>query len=104
MPRIRLATRRTIVKNTEELGLEGHAGPERQESQHGQEGQEGQGNPNDLQMPKRGSAELKAIIEALIFASPDPLTLKAIYKLLDSEPKEDVQAPIAEFKQDFGRP
>ena len=52
----------------------------------------------------RGSAELKAIIEALIFASPDPLTLKAIYKLLDSEPKEDVQAAIARLKQDYERP
>jgi segregation and condensation protein B len=59
---------------------------------------------DDQQLPRRGSAELKAIIEALIFASPDPLTLKAIYKLLDSEPKEDVQAAIAELKQDYERP
>ena len=51
----------------------------------------------------RASAELKAIIEALIFASPDPLTPKAIYKLLDSEPKEDVQAAIAELKRDYER-
>ena len=55
-------------------------------------------------MPKRASAELKAIVEALIFASPDPLTPKAMYKLLDSEPKEDVQAAIAELKQDYERP
>lgn len=66
--------------------------------------QEAPTNPDDEQMPRRGSAELKAIIEALIFASPDPLTLKAIYKLLDSEPKEDVQAAIAELKQDYERP
>jgi segregation and condensation protein B len=66
--------------------------------------QEAQPNPDDEQMPRRGSAELKAIIEALIFASPDPLTLKAICKLLDSEPKEDVQAAIAELKQDYERP
>ena len=49
------------------------------------------------------AAELKAIVEALIFASPDPLTPKAIYKLLDSEPKEDVQAVIAELKRDYER-
>ena len=49
------------------------------------------------------TAELKAIVEALIFASPDPLTPKAIYKLLDSEPKEDVQAAIAELKRDYER-
>jgi segregation and condensation protein B len=65
---------------------------------------EGPPNPDDQQLPRRGSAELKAIIEALIFASPDPLTLKAIYRLLDSEPKEDVQAAIAELKQDYDRP
>jgi segregation and condensation protein B len=51
----------------------------------------------------RATAELKAILEALIFASPDPLTPKAIFKLLDSEPKEDVQAAIAELKRDYER-
>ena len=55
-------------------------------------------------MPRRGSAELKAIVEALIFASPDPLTLTALYKLLGEEPKEDVQAALAELKQDYERP
>src|SRR5712691_717179 len=52
----------------------------------------------------RPSAELKAILEALIFASPEPLTPKAIYKLLDAEPKEDVQAALAELKEDYNRP
>jgi segregation and condensation protein B len=50
------------------------------------------------------NAELKAILEALIFASPEPLTPKAIYKLVDSEPKEDVQAALTELKQDYARP
>ena len=59
---------------------------------------------DDPQLPRRGSAELKAIVEALIFASPEPLTLKALYKLLDNEPKEDIQAAIAELKQDYERP
>jgi len=54
--------------------------------------------------PKRAAAELKPILEALIFASPEPLTLKAICKLLDSEPKEDVQAALAELKRDYERP
>jgi segregation and condensation protein B len=54
--------------------------------------------------PKRASAELKAILEAVIFASPEPLTPKALYKLLDSEPKEDVDAAIAALKQDYERP
>ena len=55
-------------------------------------------------LPAQSSAELKAIVEALIFASPDPLTLKAICKVLDSEPKEDVHAALAALKQDYERP
>ena len=62
----------------------------------GQEGQEG--------AEAEASAELKAILEALIFASPEPLTPKAIYKILDTEPKEDVQAALEELKQDYERP
>jgi segregation and condensation protein B len=50
------------------------------------------------------SAELKAILEALIFASPEPLTPKAIFKLLDNEPKEDVLAALASLKEDYNRP
>ena len=50
------------------------------------------------------NAELKAILEALIFASPEPLTPKAIDKLVDSEPKEDVQAALEELKRDYERP
>jgi segregation and condensation protein B len=62
------------------------------EEQEGKaEGQEGQG------------AELKAILEALIFASPEPLTPKQMYKLLDSEPKEDVQAALATLERDYDR-
>jgi segregation and condensation protein B len=53
--------------------------------------------------PVRASAELKAIVEAMIFASPDPLTPKAIYKLLDSEPKEDVKAALEALKKDYDR-
>jgi len=52
----------------------------------------------------RASAELKAILEALIFASPDPLTRKAIGKLLTSEPAEDIDAALAELKADYERP
>jgi len=62
----------------------------------GQAGQEG--------LPKRAAAELKAILEALIFASPEPLTPKAMFKLLDTEPREDVEAALEELKQDYERP
>jgi segregation and condensation protein B len=49
-------------------------------------------------------SDLKAIIEALIYASPEPVTLKALVKLLDTEPKEDVEAAIAALRQDYERP
>src|SRR4029079_9706690 len=49
----------------------------------------------------RAAAELKSILEALIFASPEPLTPKAIFKLLASEPKEDVLAAIEALKQEY---
>jgi len=60
--------------------------------------------PREQQLPRQASAEVKAILEALIFASPEPLTPKQIYKLLDNEPKEDVQAALAELKQDYEKP
>jgi segregation and condensation protein B len=63
---------------------------------------EGQEEREDL--PRQGSAELKAILEALIFASPEPLTPKGIYKLLDSEPKEDIQSALEELRRDYDRP
>ncbi len=76
-----------------------------QEGQEGPEGQEGQEGPDGQdQMPRRASAELKAILEALIFASPEPLTPKAIFKLLATEPKEDIQAALALLKQEYERP
>jgi segregation and condensation protein B len=82
-----------VDEKTAQDGLGGQAG------QVGQVGQVGE----DVQdvLPPRGSAELKAILEALIFASPEPLTPKAMYKIVDSEPKEDVQAALASLKQDY---
>jgi segregation and condensation protein B len=58
----------------------------------------------DEAVDRRPSAELKAILEALIFASPEPLTPKAMCKLLEAETKEDVLAALAELKEDYKRP
>ena len=92
----------------EKNGREGQDGPDRQDGLEGQEGQDRREADAEIQdgesLPKRGAAELKAILEALIFASPDPLTPKAMCKLLDTEPKEDVIAALAELKQDYERP
>ena len=48
------------------------------------------------------SKELEAIVEALVFASPEPLTPKALFKLLDSEPREDVERALASLKAAYG--
>ncbi|MGH9407935.1 MAG: SMC-Scp complex subunit ScpB [Vicinamibacterales bacterium] len=50
------------------------------------------------------SDHLKPIIEALIFASPEPVTARSLYKLLDGEPREDVDAAIAAVRADYDRP
>ena len=47
------------------------------------------------------SAEVKAIVEALIFASPEPVTPRMLYKLLADEPKEDVAAAVDALKADY---
>jgi segregation and condensation protein B len=46
---------------------------------------------------------LKATIEALIFASPEPVTLKTLTKILDGEPSEHVQEVLGELTQDWNR-
>ena len=75
-----------------------------QAGQVGQVGLEGAETPDSTSLPTCRAAELKAILEALIFASPEPLTPKAIFTLLDSEPKEDVEAALADLKRDYERP
>jgi segregation and condensation protein B len=103
-------------------GQEGQAGPDAQDSLEGHDPLDAQGgsdsSPIDAAAEEAGdesvepldepiarsSAELKAILEALIFASPEPLSLKALVKLVDNEPKEDIQAALAELKQDYERP
>ena len=48
-------------------------------------------------------SELKSIVEALIFASPEPVTIKTLTKLLDTEPKEEIVAAIETLKVDYQR-
>jgi len=47
------------------------------------------------------SEEIKAVIEALIYASPDPLTPKTLFKVLESEPREDVQVSLDALRRDY---
>jgi segregation and condensation protein B len=46
-------------------------------------------------------SQLKAVIEALMFASPDPLTPRVLYRLLNDEPKEDVLAALKAVQADY---
>jgi len=56
---------------------------------------------DDELQPRLDLSQLKAIIEALIFASPEPLTPKMLFKLLADEPREDVTAAIHVLRQDY---
>ena len=49
------------------------------------------------------SDELKAVIEALVYASPDPLTPKTLFKVLETEPREDVQVSLDALRRDYAR-
>ncbi len=59
--------------------------------------------PPDEQKPRLDSGQLKAIVEALVFASPEPLTPKMLFKLLNDEPKEDVLEAVKALQQDYSR-
>jgi segregation and condensation protein B len=49
-------------------------------------------------------SDLKAIVEALIFASPEPITVKALVKLLDPATKDEIIAVVEDLKRDYDRP
>lgn len=59
----------------------------------------------DVDAPAPGqvpvSDQLVAIIEALVFASPEPLTQKQLLKLLETEPREEVEAAVRELKRRY---
>jgi segregation and condensation protein B len=62
--------------------------------------------PGDNDAPESAAADtsgLVGIVEALVFASPDPITLKQLCKVLDTEPKEDVVAALAELGRQYAR-
>ncbi len=67
------------------------------------DGQEPTPNPAADVWAPEPSAELKAIVEALIFASPEPITAKMLFKVLADEPKEDVSAAIQALRVDYER-
>jgi segregation and condensation protein B len=54
--------------------------------------------------PRMDLAQLKAIVEALVFASPEPLTTKMLFKLLADEPRDEVESALAALAADYERP
>lgn len=83
---------------------EGRERRERQEERDYRDGLEPQEAGAALSEAPRASAEIKSILEALIFASPEPLTRKAIGKLLASELPEEIDAALDGLKSDYDRP
>ena len=47
--------------------------------------------------------DLQSIIEALIFASPEPVTLKMLVKLLDGEPIENIEEALVSIVKHWDR-
>lgn len=65
----------------------------------------GEPTPNPGEPDVAGPSEqLMATIEALIFASPEPMSLKQLTKLLDSEPREDVKAALDAVRARYDGP
>lgn len=54
--------------------------------------------------PSMDRAQLEAIVEALVFASPEPLTPKMLFKLLADEPRDDVQAALDALVARYANP
>src|SRR5688572_6642701 len=55
----------------------------------------------DLADAPRSPHALKPVVEALIFASPEPITVKAMTRLLDDQKKEDVEAAVSELRDNY---
>ena len=48
-------------------------------------------------------AEVRAVVEALIFASPQPVTAREIVKVMQGVPKPDWQRALEEIRADYAR-
>jgi segregation and condensation protein B len=53
--------------------------------------------------PVLPATELRAVLEALVFASPQPVTPREIEKVLGGVPRKDWQAALEEVRADYAR-
>ena len=60
-------------------------------------------NADAPEMPVLPPDEVRAVVEALIFASPEPLTPREIGKVLGGVPREARQAAVTEIRADYAR-
>lgn len=60
-------------------------------------------HPDEVANAPRAPHPLKPVVEALIFASPEPLTVKAMARLLDDQPREDIEAALVEVRESYVR-
>jgi segregation and condensation protein B len=58
--------------------------------------------PDPEIVPPSG-AELRAVVEALVFASPEPITTRQLAQLLEGVPKADLQQALEEVRADCER-
>lgn len=58
-------------------------------------------DPSEVANAPRAPHPLKPVVEALIFASPEPLTIKAMARLLEEHTKEDIEAALAEVREAY---
>ena len=90
----------------EEAPVDAPEASEVAEASEGSDGPEdtvtsGEEPPAEEAKPRMELSQLKSVIEALMFASPDPITPRMLYKLLNDEPKEDVKAALEALKADY---
>lgn len=58
-------------------------------------------DPAEVANAPRAPHPLKPVVEALIFASPEPLTVKAMGRLLEEHAKEEIEAALAEVRETY---
>jgi segregation and condensation protein B len=64
---------------------------------------EGAAAPQEAASSILPAAQVRAVLEALIFASPQPITAKEIARVLQGVPKQEWQRQIEELRADFAR-
>jgi segregation and condensation protein B len=72
---------------------------DKDENERTASGSEGTGEEAPVLPPQ----EIRAVLEALIFTSPQPLTARQIGQVLGGVPKADWKAALEELKQDYAR-